>query len=118
MSAKKQEFTKKKKKHKQNMRSHTQRRRENSKIRVGGTIGFPHWAFIIRDLKSYQSSTARMNTVASNYSNPCRSGRAGKHCAVNVHLLQKRDMQPIVGTKVPPGNDQKKKILHATAILK
>lgn len=81
-------------------------------------MGFPHWAFIICDLKSYQSSTARMNMVASNYSNPCRSGRAGKHYAVNVHLLWKRAMQHIVGTKVPPGNDQKKEILHTTAILK
>lgn len=87
-------------------------------MRVGGTMGFPHRAFVICDLKSYQSSTARMNTVASNYSNPRRSGRAGKHYAVNVHLLRKRDMQQIVGTKVPPGNDQKKKILHTTAILK
>ena len=79
------------KKHKQNIQSHTQRRRENSKIRVGGTMGFPHQAFIICDLKSYQSSTARMHMVASNYSNPRRSGRAGKHYAVNVHLLRKRD---------------------------
>lgn len=119
MSAKKQEFTEKEKKHhKQNIQSHTQRRREKSKMRVGGTMGFPPRAFIICDLKSYQSSTARMNTVASNYSNPRRSGRAGKRYAVNAHLLQKRDMQQIVGTKVPPGNDQKKKILHTTAILK
>lgn len=79
-------------------------------------MDFPHQAFIICDLKSYQPSTARMNMVASNYSNLRRSGRAGKHYAVNVHLLQKRNMQQIVGTEVPP--DQKKKILHTTAILK
>jgi len=87
-------------------------------MRVGGTTGFPHQAFIICDLKSYHSSTARTNTVASNYSNPRRAGRAGKRCAVKVHLLWKKDRQQIAGTRVPPGNDQKKKILHTTAILK
>lgn len=81
-------------------------------------MGFPHQAFIICNLQSYQSSPARTNTVASDYSNPHRSGRAGKRRAVNLHLRRKRDALQILGMKMPPGNDEKEKILRTTAILK
>lgn len=45
----------------------------------GGTMGFPQQAFIIWDLKSYQPSPARTNTVAVTQAG---SGRVGQHSTV------------------------------------
>lgn len=99
-----------KKPQEQTTQSPTQRRRGNSKIRGGGgTMAFPHQAFIIWDLKSYQPSPARTNTVAGGDSEPRGSGRAGEHSAVPTPLLCTRDPREKTShtTALPKQKDQR-----------
>lgn len=72
-------------------------------------MAFPHQAFIIWDLKSYQPSPARTNTVAGGDSEPRGSGRAGEHSAVPTPLLCTRDPREKTShtTALPKQKDQR-----------
>lgn len=118
MSAKKQEFAGKGRKKKTNKTktetNHTEphpkeEREQQNKREGGGTMGFPHQAFIIWDVKSYQPSPARTNTVAGGDSEPRGSGRAGELSTIPTPLPWTRDPREKTShtTALPRQKDQR-----------